>query len=144
MRPHFETGVVSPVRIPDHVDIIAELACGAQARMRFSSIMPGKKSHRITICGTKGYLQYDCITGKLFGTGVEENSSEAAHGMDELKEISIHPDEKTGWRVEAEFVNAIRGSESVQFTTFEDGLSYMQFTDAVWESIEEGRKVCLR
>jgi predicted dehydrogenase len=144
MRPHFETGVVSPVRIPDHIDIIAELACGAQARMRFSSIMPGKNSNKITICGTKGYLQYDCNEGKLYGAGQEESGPTSARGIDELKEIRVHPDEGTGWRVEEEFINAIRGNEAITCTTFEDGLSYMQFTDAVWESIEACCKIYLR
>jgi hypothetical protein len=41
--------------------------------------------------------------------------------------------------VEEEFVNAIRGREKVSRTTFEDGVRYMEFTDAVAMSLALGR-----
>ena len=46
-----------------------------------------------------------------------------------------------GWRVEEEFVNAIRGKEKVSRTTFEDGVRYMEFTEAVWKSAASGQAV---
>merc|ERR1719468_1196639 len=46
-----------------------------------------------------------------------------------------------GWRVEEEFVNAIRGTETVKLTSFEDGVTYMQFTDAVTEAMLSGGAV---
>ena len=51
------------------------------------------------------------------------------------------PTEKQqSWRVEVEFVNAIRGLEPVRLTTFKDGVAYMEFTEAVARS---GRAVHL-
>jgi hypothetical protein len=44
------------------------------------------------------------------------------------------------WRVEQEFVAAIRGTERVRLTRFEDGLRYMAFTDAVAESMATGKR----
>lgn len=41
-------------------------------------------------------------------------------------------------------VGAIRRTEPVRLTTFEDGVRYMEFTDAVYESILVGRVVMLR
>ena len=43
---------------------------------------------------------------------------------------------ESGWRVEQEFVNSIRGTEEVKLTSFEKGVAYMLFTDAVWESMD--------
>ena len=48
------------------------------------------------------------------------------------------PRTRIGWRVEEEFVNAIRGREPVRLTTFDDGVSYMAFTEAVHRSLAEG------
>ena len=70
--------------------------------------------------------------GKLLG---------GQRGDDELSEISIPDNEAGGWRVEEEFVNAMRGLEPVRFTTFDDGLKYMEFTQAVLQSSRTGARV---
>ena len=67
--------------------------------------------------------------------------SGARRGEKELREIPIPPERRVGWRVEEEFVNAVRGREKVSHTTFEDGVRYMEFTDAVARSLAEGRVV---
>lgn len=46
-----------------------------------------------------------------------------------------------GWRVEEEFISAIRGQEKIKFTTFEDGVKYMEFTEAVAISSMTGQAV---
>lgn len=48
-----------------------------------------------------------------------------------------------GWRVEEEFVGAIRGEEPVRLTDFVAGTRYMEFTSAVAESMRTGRAVGL-
>ena len=48
---------------------------------------------------------------------------------------------RIGWRVEEEFVNAIRGREKIARTGFEDGVRYMEFTDAVTRSAATGQTV---
>ena len=55
----------------------------------------------------------------------------------------IPPDKRIGWRVEEEFVNAVRGLEKITRTSFEDGLLYMEFTEAVARSASSGRAVSL-
>ena len=47
------------------------------------------------------------------------------------------------WRVEEEFINAIRGIEPVTHTNFFDGVRYMEFTDAVNISMQRGERVTL-
>ena len=46
-------------------------------------------------------------------------------------------------QVEEEFVAAIRGEGSVRRTTFEQGVRYMEFTEAVTRSIQSGCTVKL-
>ena len=41
------------------------------------------------------------------------------------------PEKRGGWRVEAEFIGAIRGEETVRLTDFASGVRYMEFTEAV-------------
>jgi predicted dehydrogenase len=45
--------------------------------------------------------------------------------------------------VEREFIGAIRGEEPVRRTTFEDGVRYMEFTEAVARSLSEQTTVSL-
>ena len=64
-------------------------------------------------------------------------------GDSALMEIPVPVQKQQSWRVEEEFVNAIRGLEPVQLTTFEDGVAYMEFTEAVTRSARTGRAVHL-
>lgn len=47
------------------------------------------------------------------------------------------------WRVEEEFINAIRGVEAVTHTPFDIGVQYMEFTEAVTRSAQTGQAVAL-
>ena len=38
LRLHPDTAALTGVRVPDHVDVLAEMACGAQAHMVFSAV----------------------------------------------------------------------------------------------------------
>ena len=62
-------------------------------------------------------------------------------GDKQLAEIPIPAEKRIGWRVEEEFVNTIRGREKTALTTFEDGVRYMEFTDAVAKSAASGGTV---
>ena len=58
-----------------------------------------------------------------------------------MSEVVIPKNERIGWRVEEEFVNTVRGKEKTSHTTFEDGVRYMEFTDAVAKSAATGQAV---
>jgi len=129
-----ESGAMVDVDVPDHVDIVADLPSGAQATYQFSSVCGLGPGPGAWLFGSKGTLHFDQASNKLFG---------GKPGDKELREIAI-PSEKAGkWRVEEEFVNAIRGTEKIKFTGFEDGVKYMEFTEAVHRSAESGRAVSL-
>jgi predicted dehydrogenase len=61
----------------------------------------------------------------------------------EMAPIAIPADKTYGWRVEEEFIGAIRGQEPVRRTSFVDAVKYMDFTEAVHISSREGRRVHL-
>jgi predicted dehydrogenase len=129
-----ETGAMVDVDLPDHVDIIADLPGGAQGTYQFSAVCGLGPGSGAWLFGSKGTLHFDQGSNKLFG---------GKPGDKELREIAIPPDKAGKWRVEEEFVNAIRGVEKITHTTFEDGVNYMEFTEAVHRSAESGRAVSL-
>lgn len=121
------------IDIPDYVTIMSKMVCGAQLSMRLTSVTgleaPGDV---LSIFGTDGTLQIRNST--LYG---------GQRGDGELLPIDIPDHEKQGWRVEEEFVSAIRGLESITHTTFDDGLAYMEFTEAVHRSMASQQAVTL-
>ena len=116
--------------VPDHVDVIGDLACGAQLRMQVSQVT-GLRPSGAWLFGSEGTLHRDAAGGLHFG----------ARGADALAPVTVEPGDAGAWRVEEEFVNAMRGNEKVSHTRFEDGVQYMEFTAAVHRSLAEGRAV---
>jgi predicted dehydrogenase len=132
-----ERGERRSVSVPDHVEVLADLANGAIARMHWSSVaglMPGPE---IWLFGSEGTLRV-VQRGRddLVLTG-------GKRGDKELSPIEIPADKTYRWRVEEEFVSAIRGQEPVRRTSFADAVNYMDFTEAVHISSREGRRVYL-
>ena len=127
------SGQLTSVTIPDHVDILYELANGAQVHMRFSSTTGLSSGNRMWIYGTEGTIYLDA----------NQNVFAGRRGDSELLEVPNPPEERTYYRVEEEFINAIRGIEQVSMTTFEVGVHYMEWTDAVFRSSQTGQAVHL-
>jgi predicted dehydrogenase len=127
-----ESGALRDVKIPDHLEILATLRDGAVARLRFSAVAALGPAGDVWIFGSDGTLRLDAEGKRLLG---------GRRGDKELSEIPIPAARRVGWRVEEEFINAIRGREKVSRTTFEDGVHYMEFTDAVASSVALGRAV---
>ncbi len=125
-------GAWHEVRVPDHVDILAQLQRGAVAHLRFSSVTALAPPAEVWIFGSDGTIRLEADARRLWG---------GRRGDGELREIPIPAERRVGWRVEEEFVNAIRGREKVSRTTFEDGVLYMEFTDAVARSAATGQAV---
>lgn len=125
-------GTLRATSIPEHLDAIAQMECGAQAHFQMSVVSGLRPSNEAYLMGENGTLR---VAGnKLFG---------GQRGDKELREIEVPDEEAGGWRVEEEFVAAIRGQEAVSHTTFADGVKYMEFTEAVARSIASGCRVAL-
>lgn len=136
-RMDTERGERRAVDVPDHVEVLADLANGAIARMHWSSVagfMPGPE---VWLYGSDGTLRLEQLErDNLRLTG-------ARRGDKAMAVIEIPENKKYRWRVEEEFISAIRGNEPVRRTSFADAVHYMDFTEAVHISSREGRRVYL-
>lgn len=131
MRPDAD-GVMRSVRIPEHIDVVGDLACGAQLHIQVSTVAGLAGAPEVYIFGSTGTLRFS--GNKLYG---------GQNGDTELTEIDIPDSEAGGWRVEEEFVNAIRGKEVITHTDFDTGVKYMEFTEAVTRSMQSGTTIAL-
>jgi len=126
-------GQTVPVDLPDSLRVLAELPGGAVATYHLSGAVHFGPGAQIHLYGSEGTLKYELAPhDRLVG---------ARRGDMELAEIPVPDDLADGWRVEEEFVAAIRGEGSIEFTDFATGVAYMEFTEAVARSIESGQPV---
>ncbi len=130
-----ENGDLQAVTIPDHVDILCQMACGAQTHMRFSSVTGLAPASQVWLYGSEGTLRLEGPPSLTLHGG--------RRGDKQLKEIPIPPEKQGRWRVEEEFINAIRGKEKVTRTPFEVGVHYMEFTEAVTRSAQTDQAIPL-
>ncbi|MDK2857160.1 MAG: hypothetical protein PWQ29_334 [Verrucomicrobiota bacterium] len=128
-----ETGTQKKVRIPDHLSVIADMNCGAQAILLMSSVTGGCARNEALLYGSEATLR---IRGEALS--IYSRSSTG------FSPVEIPPEEEGGWHVEEEFIAAIRGTAAVTRTSFEDGVKYMEFTEAVFRSMQTGGTVPVR
>ena len=127
-----DSGALRAVRVPEHVDVVADMACGAQLHMQVSGVTGLAGAPEAFLFGSEGTLRVAADT--LYG---------GKRGDDDMQEIPIPAEEAGGWRVEEEFINAIRGQEKVTHTTPLSGVKYMEFTEAVTRSMQTGLAIAL-
>jgi predicted dehydrogenase len=126
-------GQMDSVTLPDHVDVLYELANGAQVHMRFSESCGLSSGSETWIFGTEGTIHVDG----------NENVFAGRRGDSELSSVPNPVEEQARYRVEEEFINAIRGIEPVTMATFDTGVHYMEWTEAVHRSALTGEAVYL-
>lgn len=112
--------------IPDHVEVLYELGNGAPVHMKFSETTGLSRGNDIWIFGTEGTIHVDNAQNVFVGR----------RGDTELRAHPNPPESQAKHRVEEEFVNAIRGLEPVTLNTFEIGVRYMEWTEAVHRSAQ--------
>ena len=133
-RRNDDEGHSHVISIPDHVEILCDTYSGPTMHIRFSDVLGHTPEDTIWLYGTKGTLKIDGTEKRIYGA----QKSDA-----KLVEIPIKKEFEGDWRVEDEFINAIRGKEKVTHTSFEDGVRYMEFIEAVSTSANLGEKVYL-
>jgi predicted dehydrogenase len=126
-------GEPSAVEIPDHLDIVYQIANGAQVHMRASETTGFSTGNQTWIYGSEGTIHID--RGQRIFAG--------RRGDSELTEVPNPREGQAYYRVEEEFISAIRGEEGVTMTTFETGVRYMEWTEAVHRSAQAGEVVGL-
>jgi predicted dehydrogenase len=132
-----ESGARVPITTPDHIDVTGQLQQGGQYRLLLSSVLGHTPSKtEAWIFGDKGTLAF--ITPNDAEPYLRLGKKGSAMGA-----LTIDPTKIGAWRVEEEFVNAIRGREGVTHTDFVTAVKYMEWTDAVTLSMRERREVQL-
>lgn len=134
-RLNSETGQRQTVTRPDSVHVLTHIFGDARGVYHFSGVTRFGPREQIHLYGSEGTLKCsfaprDRIMGGRKGDG-------------ELQEIPIPKEKAGGWRVEADFIDAIRGTGTIEFTDFATGVRYMEFTDAVARSAETGAAVSI-
>jgi predicted dehydrogenase len=125
IRDDPETHQATKVGTADSIQVIASYQGGARGTYRLSGAVWHSTGSSVALFGSEGTLVYDFKRDELRG---------AKAGQPDLKSIPIPDDRKGTWRVEADFIAAIRGERPVTRTTFQDGALGMQFTEAVARS----------
>ena len=126
-------GDLTSVTIPDHVDILYELANGAQVHMRMSATTGLSAGNQIWMYGTEGTIHVDS----------QRNVFAGRRGDTELSPVPNPEEKQAYYRVEEQFTNAIRGKEQITMVPFETGVHYMEWSEAVYRSAQTGRAVYL-
>ena len=119
--------------VPDSIAITAELECGAAATYQFSTEASFAGPHKIELYGSKGALFYTLFDDEIHG---------ATAGMSSMQPIEPAPDEVRLQTTDAEFIHAIREGTPVH-PSFEEGVQYMEFCEAVGQSVHFGKVVGL-
>lgn len=133
------SGARRPVGTPDSVQVLTQLPTGVRGVYQISGVTPFGQEARVTFLGSDGVLAYDLQNDRLLGSSRLLGARPGS--LDDLPEIPIPADKAGGWRVEADFVDAIRDGTAVRLTSFESGLAYMEFTEAVARAAQAGAVV---
>ena len=118
------------VDVPDHLSVIAELPGPTILTLELAATRRAEPS-AAWLVGTRRTLRLDWDTGAL----------EIATPGEPWQSVATRPEERGGWRVEADFIDAIRLGTPVTRTDFATGVRYMAFTDAVVEAARTGARV---
>ncbi len=129
-----ETNKVARVGNPDSVQVMTNQEDGSIGIYRLSGVLHHGPGMSISLYGSEGTLVYDLSRDEIRG---------AKRGDAALQVLPIPPDLRGGWRVEADFIAAIRGERPVTHSPFAMGVRYMQFTEAVARSSRHQQPVGL-
>jgi predicted dehydrogenase len=139
-----EEGVPQPTTIPESVTVLGSYdpttvtaapwsvswqPTGARLIAHFSGVETTAPRAEIRLNGSQGGLRLDLAKGELW----------LAKRGEKEQLVTIAPEKRGAWRVEADFIDSIREGKPVRLTDFATGVKYMQFTEAVWESWSNGR-----
>jgi predicted dehydrogenase len=129
-----ETGQKEKAGTADSVHVLTAHEDGSTGVYRHSAVHRHGGARRIELYGSDGTLVYDLLADTIQG---------ARSGTPELEPLEIPASLRGGWRVEAEFVAAIREGSPISHTDFETGARYMEFTEAVARSSRHQERVLL-
>lgn len=122
-------GEEGDVKIPDSVSVLGRFGGGARLIYHFSGVEAGAPRNEMRVNGATGGLRFDVGANELY----------QSDGAREWK-VEIPVETRRGWRVEADFIESIRTGAPVELTSFQEGVKYMRFTEAVYHSWRDGER----
>lgn len=131
-RVDTEGGDEVTVNIPDSLGAFARMENGSRAIYRLSTVAGAapEMDNGISIYGSAGTLHWTM-----------DDSMRFAPLGGEIQDLEPDLGVAHDWRVELDFIDSIREGVPVTLTSFDDGVLYMQFVEAVWRSWSEERLV---
>ena len=124
------------VIVPDMLNVLCAFENGAEAVLEFSGVHAGAANDRTEICGSKGTLIYDFTADKI---------QMVKYGGQEGQDIDVPPELVTEWRVEDDFIAAVKSKGRVRpRPSFEDGVRYMRVVQAVADSRARNEWVAIK
>jgi predicted dehydrogenase len=112
--------------IPDLLNVLCSFENGAEGVLEFSGVDALAPGDRLEIYGDRGTLVYDFATDIVQAGKVEAQK---------LHVVDLTPDLETEWRVERDFIAAVKSKGRVRpQPDFEDGVRYMRVVQAVADS----------
>jgi len=129
-----EAGRRHEIRIPQIVAVQGELAGGAICSELHSGLSLSDQENSVTIEGAKGALRVDVMKSIAFASPGE------AFGP-----VDVPPDEQADWRVERQFIDAVRAAMRGEAWSvdpdFIAGQRYMRKVQAVHDAASQGRRL---
>ena len=128
--------------VPQSLSIGAELQGGATASFHMSFRVPRGPGSSVEIYGTRGVLDYKLLVEKPGGVVEDEELFGMTRGDSGMHPIEMPREEQRDRTMDSEFIEAIRNGTPVA-PDFAEGVRYMEFCEAVAQSIYEGRRISL-
>ncbi len=119
------------VHIPDVVQVIGQWPNGLAGCLEWSGVAQFPPDETLAMYGRDGTLIYNFTRDEILG---------ARRGEKGLRPLSIPPDLVTEWNVEKDFIDAVVQGGHPE-PSFETGVQYLEFTEAVHLSARGGHAV---
>jgi len=119
------------VHIPDVVQVFGQWPHGLAGSLEWSAVAQFAPDETLTIYGRDGTLVYNFTKDEILG---------ARRGDKELRPLAIPPELESKWTVEKDFIDAVVSGGRPE-PSFESGVQYLEFTEAVNLSARGGHPV---
>ncbi|HEV3271924.1 MAG TPA: Gfo/Idh/MocA family oxidoreductase [Candidatus Methylacidiphilales bacterium] len=119
------------VHVPDVVQVFGQWPNGLAGVLEWSGVAQFPPDETLTIYGRDGTLVYNFTKDEIHG---------ARRGETKLRLLEIPPELETAWTVEKDFIDAVVHGGHPE-PSFETGVQYLEFTEAVNLSARGGHAV---
>lgn len=133
-RPESDGGNLA-IQIPDQILANAHMENGVPVQYTMNAAVPNG-ADRIEIYGSERTLTYEVFTNRFSWVNMDGTLSPVA--IPDADGYDIR-----NWRVEEDFIRAIREPDFEYYPSFEDGLQYMKVVQAIYDSIGSGKVVTI-